>query len=133
MSLGHTSHSQIRRFEQCPKSFELHYRKRLPAEESELAAFGKVVHAACEGVVREHVSAGGTGVLSAERARHHDDQAWRASSLSGLALYQEGAQMLAVFVRDQGPLDGPMLRAELEAPATRMVSPRFTATADRTP
>ena len=26
-----------------------------------------------------------------------------------------------------------MLRAELEARATRMVSPRFTATADRTP
>jgi RecB family exonuclease len=98
-----TSFSQVRRYEQCPKSFELHYVRGLrPETTSDAAVLGKAVHASCEALVREIVAGGAAARVSTECARAAFDRAWAAAGANGLSLYEEGAKMVTDFAVDQG-------------------------------
>jgi len=101
----HLSYSRLSRFEQCPLSFKLHYVDKQEAEPGDPLKFGKAVHAVLERLVREHVEAERVGLLSEDRALELFRQAWAAESLTGIELFQEGAEIFRTFVADQGELD----------------------------
>lgn len=101
----HLSFSRLSRFEQCRLSFKLHYIDKQVAEPGDPLKFGKAVHAVLEALVREHVNEERIGPLSEDRAVEIFSGAWAAEGLAGMGLFQEGAEILRAFVRDQGELD----------------------------
>jgi RecB family exonuclease len=99
-----TTLPQIKRYEQCPRSFDLHERRNVPAEDDESARFARALHAACTATVREHVEARRTGPVSPERGTAHFEWAFAEEKLRGLAPFQEGTAIVRDFVADLGSL-----------------------------
>ena len=101
----HLSFSRLSRFESCPLSYRLHYIDKQTAEPGAPLRFGKVIHAVLEDLVREHVREERAAPLSESRALELFRAAWAADGLTGLALFQEGIDILKDFVHEQGELD----------------------------
>ena len=100
----HLSYSRLSRFESCPLSYRLHYIDKQVAEPGAPLRFGKVIHAVLEDLVREHVREERVAPLSEGRAVELFRAAWAADGLTGLALFQEGIDILKEFVH-AGELD----------------------------
>ncbi|MBK7537535.1 MAG: PD-(D/E)XK nuclease family protein [Myxococcales bacterium] len=101
----HLSFSRLSRYEQCPRSYYLHYRDKLPAEPGMPLRFGTVLHAALEALLKEAIDEQLVGPLSVERALAFYQAAWLAEGLSGLELFEQGLHICRAFVRVQGVLD----------------------------
>jgi len=101
----HLSYSRLSRYEQCPLSYRLHYIDKRKAEPGVPLKFGALVHAVLETLVREHVQDERTEPLSEERALELYRKGWADEGLSGIAIFEEGLQILQAFVRDHGELD----------------------------
>ncbi len=101
----HLSYSRLSRFEQCPLSFRFHYIDKLKAEPGVPLKFGKLIHGVLEGLVREVVDAEQGGLLSEERALELYREGWAKDGLSGVETFNEGAEILRDFVREQGELN----------------------------
>ena len=101
----HLSFSRVQRYEQCPKSFKLHYVELAPSEPGVELKFGKAAHWVLEQLVAEHVALGLAGPLSTERAMELWQHAWTNEGLTGVGLFQEGIEILKAFVRSEGVVD----------------------------
>jgi RecB family exonuclease len=101
----HLSFSRLSRFEQCPASFRMHYIDKRIAEPGVPLQFGKLMHAVLEVLVREHMENELTGPLSEDRAVELYREGWAKAGLTGMEVFQEGLDIIADFVRDQGQLD----------------------------
>ena len=101
----HLSYSRLSRFEQCPLSYRLHYIEKKQAEPGLPLRFGKAVHAALEGLLKEVVDDELTGLLSEDRALHFFREAWTAEGLTGIEVFEAGTKILRDFLRDQGVVD----------------------------
>lgn len=101
----HLSFSRLSRFEQCPLAFKLHYIDKLQSEPGPPLEFGKAVHAVLERLVREVVDDEQTRPLEEARAFGLFREAWKATSLTGTPLFEEGLRILSEFIREQGVLD----------------------------
>jgi hypothetical protein len=55
------SYSHLNRFASCPRSFQLHYIDRLPAEDSDASRFGRLLHRVCERVANANGFPAGKG------------------------------------------------------------------------
>ncbi len=101
----HLSYSRISRFEQCPFSYRVHYIDKQKAEPGLPLRFGKAIHAALEGLLKEVIDDELTGPLSEDRALHFFREAWTAEGLSGIEVFEEGTKILRDFIRNQGIVD----------------------------
>ena len=101
----HLSFSRLSRFETCPLSYRFHYIDQLHAEPGVPLRFGKLVHAVLENLVREVIEDELTGPLSEERALELLREAWHASELVGVEVFQEALRIVRDFVRAQGVID----------------------------
>jgi RecB family exonuclease len=109
------SYSRLRRFAQCPRSYELHYVDRLPAEPSPESELGEVLHATLEALVRGHVRAGWSAPLDGARAAAEYQRAWASSHLSDPAVHADGLALVKRWVAREGAVDpGAVLGVEHE-------------------
>jgi RecB family exonuclease len=102
---AHLSFSRLQRYEQCPRSFKLHYVDGLPSEPGPELHFGKAVHSTLERLVGEHARTTEPAALSFERAERLWQEAWADSGLMGIRAFYEGFRMLGTFVRSEGVVD----------------------------
>ncbi len=101
----HLSYSRLSRFETCPASYKFHYIEKQKSEPGLPLRFGKAVHAALEGLLKEVVDEELTGGLAEERALHFFREAWTAEGLTGVDVFEAGMKILRDFIRDQGHVD----------------------------
>jgi RecB family exonuclease len=102
---AHLSFSRLQRYEQCPRSFKLHYVDGLPSEPGPELHFGKAMHRTLERLVSEHAVTIEPAALSFERAERLWQEAWADSGLMGIRAFYEGFRMLGTFVRSEGVVD----------------------------
>ena len=101
----HLSFSRLQRYEQCPRSFKLHYLDGLSSESCPDLHFGKAMHRVLEKLLREHVAIPGSRSLPLERAERLWQEAWGTSGAIGLGAFYEGLRMLRAFVGAEGVVD----------------------------
>ena len=101
----HLSFSRLSRWEQCPRSYALHYIEKKQAEPGLPLRFGKTIHAVLERLIKEVVDDERTGPLSEERAIELYREAWGAEQLTGMDVFAEGLAILRRFIADQGVVD----------------------------
>jgi RecB family exonuclease len=101
----HLSFSRLQRYEQCPRSFKLHYIDQLEAEPGVELKFGKAVHWTLEQLVGEHAIDHRVEQLSPEHALDLWQVAWTNVGLTGVGLFGEGAEILKSFCRSEGMVD----------------------------
>ena len=101
----HLSFSRLSRWEQCPRSYALHYIEKKQAEPGLPLRFGKTIHAVLERLIKEVVDDERTGPLSEERAIELYREAWGAEQLTGMDVFAEGLAILRRFIAEQGVVD----------------------------
>lgn len=126
----HLSVSRLRRFEQCALAFYFQYIDKQRAPEGlggkpEAAEFGVVLHDALERVYRWIVEDEYEGAFPEAALTEGYREAWTASGLVGVALYQEGLGLLRAFARDAGPVDHMRILA-IEKEFDLLVGPEVT-------
>jgi RecB family exonuclease len=89
----------------------MHYIEKRTAEPGVPLKFGKLIHAVLEELVQEHMESELSGPLSEERAIELYQQGWVEAELIGMDVFQEGLDIIAGFIRDQGELDHNHVRA----------------------
>lgn len=101
----HLSVSRLKLYEQCPRAFFYRYIDKGPEEpRGEAAAFGVVLHAALESVYLWIVENEHDGLFPIERLVDFYRQAWQASGIVGVALYQEGLGLLRTYAMSHSPV-----------------------------
>ncbi len=105
---SHLSVSRLKRFEQCPRSFEQHYVLKVkPPEGLETIAldFGTMLHEALESLFKWVVAEEYSGRLPEDMLLEFYRTAWTKSGLSGAPLYQEGLSILRAYIRNHPDVD----------------------------
>jgi putative RecB family exonuclease len=101
--------SRLKRLEQCPLSFYYQYVNRpdrlLGLADSEPAEFGTVLHDALERVYRWVVDEEYAGMFPEAELLEFFRLAWADSGLGGVALYQEGRELLRRYAQNVGTVD----------------------------
>lgn len=96
----HLSVSRLKLYEQCPYAFALRYVHPGQNEpQGEAAVFGTVLHAALEWVYAWVVENEYEGAFPLGEMQRAYDAAWLAADLTGVALYQEGLDLLRTYAR----------------------------------
>ncbi len=98
------SYSRLRRFEECPLSYRLHYVEKKESNPGIPLRFGSAIHAVLERLIQEVIDEEHTGRLSEERAMEIYREIWSTEKLTGVEIFQEGIEIIKGFVRDQGAL-----------------------------
>ena len=99
------SYSRIARWEQCPKSYALHYIDKVPEAPSAEQRFGTIVRQTLQRLLEEHVAAGKLAPLPVDRAIDLYQEQWTEDGLSPLHLFEEGEAMVREFVAREGLVD----------------------------
>lgn len=102
----HLSVSRLKLYEQCELSFFFRYVDKGDTEARGVAAdFGTVLHAALqlvyEWIIREEYE----GLFPIDRLVASYKEAWQASELVGVALFQEGLQILRSYAKQYPTVD----------------------------
>jgi putative RecB family exonuclease len=96
----HLSVSRLTLYEQCALAFFYRYVDPGPEEpRGEAAAFGTVLHAVLESVYRWVVETEYEGAFPLEVLENNYRYAWLAADLTGVALYQEGLELLRTYAK----------------------------------
>lgn len=101
----HLSVSRLRRFEQCPLSFRLHYIDRLAAEPTTPLRFGTLLHAVLERLYQWAVEEEYAGPFDEDHVLALYREEWAHSGLSGLAIYEEGLEILRAYLHEHPDVD----------------------------
>ena len=101
----HLSFSRLKRYEACPRSFELHYVRELPSEPNDALRFGSLLHAVLERLYRWVIEEEYEGRFDEERAVAIYRDEWAHSGLTGITTYQEGLDILRAYLRDNPLVD----------------------------
>src|SRR5437879_7082487 len=102
----HLSFSRLSRYEQCALAFRLHYIDKLEAAPGIPLLFGKAIHAVLEELLLEILEAKLTGPLLEAHALDLWGGEWmREGRLHGADVFQEGAEILRDFCREEGIVD----------------------------
>jgi len=99
------SYSRLRRYEDCPRSYYLHYVKDLRDEPTEPLLFGTLIHAALERVYGWIVAEEYAGPFPHPQLYRFYQQEFERSALTGAALFDEGRDMLAQYVSRHTEVD----------------------------
>lgn len=102
----HLSVSRLKLYEQCALSFYYRYIDKGPtAPRGEAADFGTVLHAALEAFFAWVVDQEFAGILPVDQLLAFYQEAWTASKLTGVALYQEGVSILRAYAKANDTVD----------------------------
>ncbi|MBI5549079.1 MAG: PD-(D/E)XK nuclease family protein [Deltaproteobacteria bacterium] len=93
------SASRLKRFAQCPKSFDLHYVRGEPAAFNPATTFGSVLHSALERAYRVIVAEKITGRFPEDRLLAFFEEEWALASLSDFESFQDGVKILRDYVQ----------------------------------
>ncbi|MBI3184641.1 MAG: PD-(D/E)XK nuclease family protein [Myxococcales bacterium] len=99
------SFSRLKRYAQCPKSYQLHYIQKAPSTPNASLLFGSLLHAALERVYREIVAEKLSGRFPEDRLLAAYKDEWSRSGLSEFAVFQEGLTILGNFARQHALVD----------------------------
>ncbi len=99
------SASRLKRFAQCPKSFELHYIRGEPAAFNPATTFGSVLHAALERAYRWIVEQKLAGRFPEDRLIAFFEEEWAKASLFDFETFQEGLKILRSYVCENPLVD----------------------------
>jgi RecB family exonuclease len=109
------SYSRIKRYEKCPRSFELHYVRRAPAHANPATQFGSVLHRSLEATYRAIVAEGLVGPFPETRLLADFEAAWTEAGLTDFPLFGEGRAILHRYAREHADVDaGAVLAVEQE-------------------
>jgi hypothetical protein len=96
----HLSVSRLKLYEQCALAFYFRYVNKGPVEPRGVAgAFGTVLHAALEQTFVWIVNEEYDGAFPLDLCLRFYREAWKESELVGVALYQEGLDLLRTYAR----------------------------------
>lgn len=102
----HLSVSRLKRYEQCALSFFFQYvSKGERAPVGNAAIFGVVLHEALESLFAWVVRQKFSGVLPLDQLTVFYQSAWQSSTLTNVALYQEGLAILRTYARSHPVVD----------------------------
>lgn len=105
----HLSVSRIKRFDQCPLAFFYQYVEKPEASledpDREAADFGNVLHDALERTYQWVMDNEYEGPFPVDELLEFFRLAWTDASLTGIALYQEGREILRRYASWSGPVD----------------------------
>lgn len=102
----HLSVSRLKLFEQCQRAFFYRYVSKGAVEgRGNAADFGVVLHAALEIVYRWILDEMHEGLFPVDVLLEGYRAAWSVSGLTGVALYQEGLQILRVYAASHSIVD----------------------------
>jgi RecB family exonuclease len=96
------SYSHLNRFASCPRSFQLHYIDRLPAEDSDASRFGVLLHRTCEIALRDHVEFRRCGPIEPANVVRAYRTAWAKSELGDSMRFEEGLELAKSWAVRQG-------------------------------
>jgi hypothetical protein len=96
------SYSHLNRFASCPRSFQLHYVDRLPAEDSDASRFGGLLHRTCEIALRDHVDCRRTDGIEPANVVRAYRTAWAESELGDSPRFEEGLELAKSWAVRQG-------------------------------
>lgn len=96
------SYSHLNRFASCPRSFQLHYIDRLPAEDSDASRFGMLLHRTCESALFEHVACRHSGAIEPASVVRAYRRAWAESELGDSLRFEEGLELAKSWAVRQG-------------------------------
>ncbi len=99
------SYSRLKRYAQCPKSYQLHYIQKAPSAPNASLLFGSLLHAALERVYREILAGKLSGRFPEDRLLAAYKDEWSKSGLTEFALFQEGLSILGAFARQHALVD----------------------------
>lgn len=101
----HLSFSRIKRYAQCPKSYELHYRAKTSAQPNASLVFGKLVHAALERTYRQIVNDQISGRFPVELLVAAYQYEWTRAALTDFAAFEEGLRLLKAYATAHPEVD----------------------------
>jgi len=99
------SYSRLKRYAQCPKSYQLHYIRKEPATANTALRFGSLLHTALERVYREILAEKRSGRFPEDRLLAAYKDEWSRSGLSEFAVFQEGLAILGDYARHHALID----------------------------
>ncbi|MCG8420921.1 MAG: PD-(D/E)XK nuclease family protein [Proteobacteria bacterium] len=100
------SATRLTTYEQCPRRFRLTYIDEFTRESTEEADFGSLLHRVLERYYRDVRERRYAGPIDAEDLGRIYRDEWASGSLSGLARFREGMDILAAYARDNPLVDG---------------------------
>ena len=100
------SFTRLKRFAQCPKSYQLHYVAKAQSVPNASLLFGSLLHAALERVYREITAENLAGRFPEDRLLAAYQDEWSRSGLGEFAIFEEGLAILRAYAREQ-PLADP--------------------------
>lgn len=99
------SYSRLRRYEDCPRSYYLHYVRDLPEEPAAPLLFGSLVHAALERVYGWVVAEEYAGPFPHPQLYRFYQEEFERSTITGADIFDEGRDILARYVADHPDVD----------------------------
>ena len=111
----YVSYSRLSRFEQCPLSFKFQYIDKLKSTPGIPLIFGSAVHAVLEQLYKEAIEKQSTVKLSEDRALSLWQEQCIQEGLTGLEIFEEGANILKSYVANAEPIrHGQVIAIESE-------------------
>lgn len=101
----HISVSRVKRYAQCPKSYELHYVQKKPATPNASLTFGKVLHAALERTYRQIVADRIAGRFPRELLVDAYKYECARAGLNDFSEFAEGLALLKDYVAEHPVVD----------------------------
>lgn len=102
---AYLSFSRLKRFEECPKAFELHYVRHAPSEPNENLLFGGLIHQVLEDYVRSRWEARYRGPIERDALVEVFKDRWQTAGLASVAQFEEGVAILDDFAAKHGVFD----------------------------
>jgi len=101
----HISFSRLKRYAQCPRSYQLHYVARAPSVPSDALKFGKLLHAALEWTYRQIVAERLQGRFPTDLLVLAFRRAWARSGLTDFAQFDDGLRILKAYAAAHPRID----------------------------
>jgi RecB family exonuclease len=95
----HLSYSRLRRYTQCPRSYELHYLAQRPSVAAIAPEFGTVLHAALESLYKQVQAERLRGPFPLDRLVAAYERAWASSGLRDFSEFQQGLGILTRYAK----------------------------------
>jgi hypothetical protein len=101
----HISVSRMKRYAQCPRSYQLHYVEKQRATPSDSLVFGSLLHVPLEHTYKRIVAEGYSGKFPVDWLVAEFRREWMRAELSDFAVFDEGLRLLKDYATAVGFVD----------------------------
>jgi len=99
------SYSRLKRFAECPKSYELHYIHKEPSRPNTALRFGSLLHVSLERTYREIAAGKISGRFPEDALVVAYKDEWTRSGLSDFGIFQDGLGILRSYAHQHALVD----------------------------